>query len=871
MKYLLMCAFIIITTSAAAYAVSPVMKSLAMFEENGKNLLNNGSFTAIEGSRFRGWDLYYDGYTVQPAAGRVGSSALSCESRDTSRKLGGQQVVTLNQTNAYPIGVSCWSKSEGVDGAPSVDYSIYLDMQCTDGTPIWGQLRAFPTGSNDWNNQKYVIYTTKPIKSISVFCLFRNRKGKVWFDDVRIEELRSTSGVKMLQGQPVKIVSSARSKAPGMTVSAVNGLSLSLDGAAVSSVKYMGKLISCEAPSGFMLRDMKKGSDYYGFNKVSAKDGLLSAECAELGVRLKAQFKPEAGSIRVTGSITDTSGKDRAMNMMFALPIDASGWQWWDDIRRNRVILKPDKQNAGMEYINAVSIPCGSTSTASLYPLAAISGPRDGLSIGIDMGKIAIYRLFYNSSTRQLAISYDFGLVPDSVKHPSSVEFSFVISRFDPAWGFRQAWADYAGLYPDYFKVRSTKQGIWMPFGDISRIQGWQDFGFKYHEGIENVPFDVANNLLAFRYSEPTTWWMPMPKGGARTEAAVLAERDKLASTNLIANAVINSGMVDAQGKPCYLVQDAPWCDGAVWNMSVNPYLPKQPNGSSVIWNDEVRASDYGNKAQPVRAGEYLDSLEGYITADLNYRKEHYKYSSVPLSFDSHGNLVMFKGPSIYEFVKWISEDVHSMGKLMFANGVPYRFTYLCPWLDVMGTETNWLPDGMFTPDPDEVMSMRRTMAYGKPYLLLMNTRFDDFGVDMVERYFKRSAFYGVLPGMFSYNAANEAYFDTPQWYNRDRELFKRYIPLITRLSESGWQPVSYARSSNKSIYIERYGKSTITLLNDSREMQSTTIRIDTSKLGLKSEFQAREMFSGRNITVSRSSFEVSLPAGDVMLIELAL
>ncbi len=868
MKFVIVCLVVIIST-VSCFAAQPVMKSLVMFEGKGSNLLLNGSLTEIEGQRFRNWAPYYDGYTLARGAGRDSSDALMCESDGTTGRMGALQTVVLNQKQAYPIGVSCWSKSEGVDGIPGGDYSIYLDLQYTDGTPIWGQLRAFPTDTNGWNNHKFVIYTTKPIKSIAVFCLFRNRKGRVWFDDARVEQLRSTASVSMLQGQPVQLMKQPRSKNPGLVVSAKNGLSLGLDGAAVSSVKFNGRQLGCDAPSGFMVRDMKQGSDYYGFS-AAVKDGTLKASCAELGVNLQAVFKPEADCIRVTGRITDITRKERALNMMFALPIDAPGWSWGDDVRRSRVIQMRDTKNAGAEYINAVSIPCGSTTTASLYPVAAISGKRDGLCIGIDMGKIAVYRVFYNSSTRQLAISYDFGLVPDSVKHPGSAEFSFVIYRFDPEWGFRQAWADYARIFPDYFKVRSPKHGIWMPFGDISRIQGWQDFGFKYHEGIENVPFDVANELLAFRYSEPTTWWMPMPKGGARTEEAVLAERDKLASTNLMANAVINSGMVDVQGKPCYLVQDAPWCDGAVWNMSVNPYLPKKPNGASVIWNDEVRAADYGSSTKPVRAGEYLDSLEGYITADLNYRKDHYRYSSVPLCFDDNNNIVMFNGPAIYEFVKWISEDVHSMGKLMFANGVPYRFTYLCPWLDVMGTETNWLPGDVFTPDADETMIMRRSMVYGKPYLLLMNTRFDAFGVDMVERYFKRSAFYGILPGMFSHNAANEAYFDTPKWYNRDRALFKRYIPLITRLSESGWQPVSYAQSSNKTIYVERYGKNFITLLNDSKEPQTATIRLDTAKLGVKPDFTAIERFSGKSIKVTKSAFTVALPAGDVMMVDLA-
>ena len=46
-------------------------------------------------------------------------------------------------------------------------------------------------------------------------------------------------------------------------------------------------------------------------------------------------------------------------------------------------------------------------------------------------------------------------------------------------------------------------------------------------------------------------------------------------------------------------------------------------------------------------------------------------------------------------------------GKLMFANSVPYRFSFLCPWLDVMGTETDWLSNGEYQPASDAQMPAR--------------------------------------------------------------------------------------------------------------------------------------------------------------------
>ena len=43
----------------------------------------------------------------------------------------------------------------------------------------------------------------------------------------------------------------------------------------------------------------------------------------------------------------------------------------------------------------------------------------------------------------------------------------------------------------------------------------------------------------------------------------------------------------------------------------------------------------YGVRAKSQLDGEYLDSLEGYVTADLNFRREHFRYTTVPLTFAS--------------------------------------------------------------------------------------------------------------------------------------------------------------------------------------------------------------------------------------------
>jgi hypothetical protein len=114
--------------------------------------------------------------------------------------------------------------------------------------------------------------------------------------------------------------------------------------------------------------------------------------------------------------------------------------------------------------------------------------------------------------------------------------------------------------------------------------------------------------------------------------------------------------------------------------------------------------------------------------------------------------------------------------------------------------------EGKLTPVPEERYLFFRAMSGRKPYLMLMNNRYEDASV--MEPYFQRSLFYAVFPSMFQGHAAmNEtAYFSNPAWYNRDRALFVKYIPMIRKLDEAGWEPVPCATVDPPDVRIERYG-----------------------------------------------------------------
>jgi hypothetical protein len=237
----------------------------------------------------------------------------------------------------------------------------------------------------------------------------------------------------------------------------------------------------------------------------------------------------------------------------------------------------------------------------------------------------------------------------------------------------------------------------------------------------------------------------------------------------------------------------------------------------------------------------------------------------VPLAFsaDTH-QPALLKGLAVFEFTKWFCDDVHRLGKLTFANGVPYRFPFLCPWLDVLGTETDWLRDGRYAPAPVAQMDLWRTMAGGKPYLLLMNTDYDVFGPAMVEKYFQRALFYGMWPGFFSHNASENPYWQNPKWYERDRPLFKKYLPLIKRVAEAGWQPVTHATSDNAAILVERFGPDAagtvyFTVFNDTAREQGGMVKCDFKALRLPRDVAGKELITGTSVALAEAGWPIRL------------
>jgi hypothetical protein len=280
-------------------------------------------------------------------------------------------------------------------------------------------------------------------------------------------------------------------------------------------------------------------------------------------------------------------------------------------------------------------------------------------------------------------------------------------------------------------------------------------------------------------------------------------------------------------------------------------------------WNENLRQKLYGTNRTADLNGEYIDSSEGYVTDELDYRRDHFAAVQTPLTFSRGDHKpAIFRGLIAFEYIRAIAQDVHGMDKLMMANSTPIRLCWLGPVLDVMGTETNWNHSGKWQPMSDADMLYKRAICKGKPFCFLMNTEFENFSHDLVEKYMKRSLAYGMFPGFFSHNASQGHYFTRPELYERDRDLFKKYVPLCKLVAEAGWQPVTNAKSNDKDVYVERFGEKYLTIFNNSTEKRNVTITID------QETSSCRELITGKAVRIGNNSFALSLQAEDIAVIE---
>ena len=1028
MRAILVCVLLLVVLLTAARAApSRVAKRVIRGAAAGmEEKLVNGGFEA-QGDADRpaaSWGYWEKGYALERQVTRGGKAAARCSSTDPNIQYGAGQTVVLNQTQPLPIVAGGWSKATDVSGSLDGGYSVYVDLLYTDGTPLWGQITPFDTGTHDWQYREVVIVPERPVRELNCYGLFRGHTGTVYFDDFTVKMLALPTGAAVFDGVPVAVGGEAARSTP-------ERLRIEAGGRSLAEVdRQTGALLGDGTEvGGFLLRDVAAGSDFLQPVCPVTVEGettlRLEGECPELGLGLRASLALDGGMLRVTGEVKDAGGEDRAIAVYFVVPTDFTGGEFGFDMRHS-LRIDPAGPN-GATYSHMVSIGAGTNGKISRYPIAPVTKGDRALCIATPLDAPRVSRLAYDAASRELHAAFDLGLSAATKQSPSAATFSLLVYGFDPAWGFRAALAEYYRHFPSFFTKRVEKEGIWMPFTDIATVQDPMDFGFMFKEGNDNVAWDDAHGIYSFVYVEPMSHWLALAPAIPRTYDASVTELQRVAAGDSHAQATLQSAFQRPDGGYDLSVLDTPWCNGALFINNPNPaLLADQPNAmtqakwllasvdgafrqtsqagvgawrgygagfepdgeaahsgkwsarctnkvgeehgatqavllgqkepkdivvrawsraegvtgekgndyslyvdltyvdgtpsfghvtpfevgthrweqaevlihpekpiqtmavnlllrrqnAGTAWFDDVFVAEPGSDQNLAKNegfeppgtpekpaeldGTYLDSFE-MASTDQNYRREHWAYDDIPLTFSLGSRKVCSLGIfHAYGFEREIARRMHEQGKLLFANGVLWNYSFPAPPLDVLGTETNWAQGGKYVPESDEIMNFRRALCYQKPYLLLLNTDYKAFRPEWVELYFKRCAFYAVFPSFFSHNAADDPYWQNPALYNRDRPLFRKYIPLIATLSAAGWEPVTGVRvESEGKVYIERYGSDLgkgvyLALLNDGDQAAEYALKME-AVAPLTSVARAHDLLTGDDLAVTKAGERVTI------------
>ncbi len=749
------------------------------------NLIDNPDFDTATGGVPDQWS-YMSGAGAVAYDNTDGHSALGCVKIDVpgtnSVQSGYPKSAYIEAMPGVSYTFSAWAKSSGVNGTNQPAVRVFeLDGN---NAYILNRMLVFPRDSAGWEKREISFIPSANTAKFYVIANLYNSYGTFWVDDVSL--------------------------------------------------------------SAFSTRKIPLGGAF-----TQNGDGSLTQSATVSDIQFDFTYSPKARHIEVQGDIHDLTGESRAISVQYGLPVNADGWQWHDDIMTARTIA------SGTQYEKTFKI--GAARKQNYYPFSCIGDGERGLGLAVPMDEPRIYRTGYNTG-EGFSIDYDFGLANGTAKIGNgSAGFTFDIYKLDePGWGFRSLAKKYYELYPGFFERKNEREGIWY-FSNESpadTVSGSSDFGFAFHVAHYLPPnarvSDRQAGIYPVQYTEPMGWWRIFGTNSTKptySESMAALSNDlqdvthtwrSVVPLSVAAQIVTNSAPYDEEGQMC-LDNSKLWADWGTWCLNYptnpDPDLPS-PNRVDLSYEKYDRSNTPTAPVDSPCMGIHVDSLMAdwsWGAETENYRTSHWQYADFPLAFSYQTKQPVLLGAlSQYDNVQGMYEDMKAIGKRVDANIFPTGYSLYGNVVDVLGGEQFAIKLGDFR------AALCRTTSYHKTNRnWLQNTAATGLITHAeVETLLNEHMFWGMFPsigiaGPSEWYADVVRYWSTPDLYNRDRDLFKKYMPVIREISASGWEPIPHAVCDNDNIRIERYGRVYFAVNNRTNTVQSGAVTIDLAGAGL--------------------------------------
>lgn len=675
---------------------------------------------------------------------------------------------------------------------------------------------------------------------------------------------------------------------PPVRIGTADGLSLGLgkDGQ-VATIRLDQREVPLSAmPALLEVRDAAARSSFIPVGLTAeSRAGELRLKCREhpLELDLAGSISARGGFLQIDGEVTDRTGHDRCIDLKVCLPIDTNGFVRGAGLAEGPRPIKPrnieqkarKKKSTGIEI--DVSVPDDNAS----YPLCPVSNVGGGAGLSLAVPPTHPTRFLTASDASGAYILIRIGISRASAA-PGRTPFRVIAYRHDPTWGFRSSLARYYDFYrAEFFTRRVGKIGAWTsqnasklknpqlyayheagfstwrhPDGTDSGInvkltlqhldEGPVCTSLEQYERLCELALDKQYGIYALPYTIVGQRQLLQLPSLPQDDDEVMKVLDTWSTTRPILfdgppqalsfrsadelkRIIHNSTIYDAQHR-------LQWVARAYRGPTLT--FPQNPDPNLYRDSDKPTIAKYTLdyylpmmfKSRFVD-GCYLDSL-GRWCGFYNYRAEHFKYATVPLTYAGEPpQPCLWNLQTHAEYLWELGKRLHAQGKVFIANGVHPDRVMLGFACDVMGEE------GTPNYTAGEGFYALRVAAGLKPYCLLNAAH------KVSPRLWNSCLYLGYLMGC----NAEKGLTDEAQ-----------YLPVIIKLNEAGWQPVTYARAAGPAVGLERWGGQEpkaplfFTVMNRSTEPAEAEVTVDLAALHRRGDARVTALPSEIPLTVER-------------------
>lgn len=687
-------------------------------------------------------------------------------------------------------------------------------------------------------------------------------------------------------------------------IETLDGLALCMaaDGR-VESATVAGRQVPLSGPGGFSVQEVlppdgrvAEPARVNGTVRRRGRALAFDGRVLQAGLELSAEFRG-GEFIDVRGEVRDLTGAASAVTVTFTLPVKLSGWRWENTVFTSRKIrggssypLVPEDvmwlDRRGEGFLNEDHAPY--TIPVNKLPFSAVCCGRAGLALACPLHEPRAFMI--RATDVGYSVSFSLGLSPETAKFPSRASFRFAICAADPEWGIRSAAERYYEFFPELVAGRARRHGNFGFFFLDKLRDRPEDFGWAYMENDfqwRNGEMSAEQAAAARRLGVAVAHWRnpwvfhtpldlaPGPEAAPEECLKLLQDWSKLQRDSHGQNcgtplseaalSAINSCLIDEQGRFMRGVHEKAAKPYWVFPMNMDPDLPR-PNRYTIATEWQYRYLDLwkkpGFRGPRGFAWDATDDFDGF--RKLNFRCEHFRTVSVPLTFDPRtGRLCQVKGFHDWEFASRFARRVRAAGGFIMANTtIEQAMMFLGAHIDVFVRERS-LSDN----DEERLSVMRMLAGPTKPISFIGHWQPRD--EEGLREATERALLFGIAPGAAGPGKPGEA---------AERAVLKTRMPVLAKMAAAGWQPVTRARA--RGLCVERFGDKPGRLFFavSNRGARKAAARVDIAlgALGLgrpAAGLQVAEILQGREVRAVRRAdrLMVSLPVGPKETVVLAV